>query len=101
MCLLLVCSMIKWATCMDDIQFTKHAKEKFVVLARHGVKILRKNVVLTVQNPDMVDYSRTPLLIAQSDLDKTHILRVVYKKDGNSIKIITFYPGRKSQYEKT
>jgi len=83
-----------------EVYFTKHASAKFGVLRRHGVKISRNKVVRTVKSPDTIDRSRLPLLIAQSNLDKSHVLRVVYKKDENLIIVITFYPGRKSQYEK-
>jgi len=83
-----------------EIVFTRHANEKFVVLARHNVTISRRKVISTVQKADLIDYVRLPLLIAQSNLDRNHVLRVVYKKETNAIKIITFYPGRKSQYEK-
>lgn len=83
-----------------EIHFTKHANEKFAVLARHGVQILKKKVIETVANPSRLDHSRKPLLIAQIDLDKEHVLRVVYKIHNNVMHIITFYPGRKKQYEK-
>jgi len=83
-----------------DICFSKHAGEKFGVLERHGVKISRKKVLQTVLLPDKIDYIRHPLLIAQGGLDKSHVLRVVYKRESNLITIITFYPGRKNQYEK-
>lgn len=80
------------------IHFTKHAVEKFRILKEHGVKISRKDVIHAIQKPEMLDYSRLPLKIAQCDLDKAHVLRVVYKEeDGNQI-IITFYPGRRTQY---
>ena len=82
-----------------NIYFTKHAEEKFEVLARHGVSISRRKVIATVKS-GVMDYNRSPLLIAQSNLDKTHILRVIFKKEKGLIIIITFYPGRKSQYEK-
>lgn len=59
--------------CME-IYFTKHADEKFATLARHGVKILRKKVIDAVMTPDVINCSRLPLLIAQSDIDKTHVL---------------------------
>ena len=83
-----------------EIYFTKHAEQKFAALARFGVKIAKKKVIAAVLNPDSVDRSRIPLLIAQSLLNKKHVLRVVYKKESADIKVITFYPGRKSQYEK-
>lgn len=80
--------------------FTKHALEKFKVLRNHKFSVLKKKVVEAVTKPDLVDHSRSPLLIGQISVDRTHVLRVVYKKENDAIKIITFYPGRKKQYEK-
>jgi len=82
------------------IVFTKHAKDKFEVLKRHKFLITEKQVLTTMRRPDLIDKSRSPLLIAQRKIDKRHVLRVVYKKENRIIKIITFYPGRKEQYEK-
>ena len=83
-----------------EIRFSQHAQDKFEVLARHGWKIEQSTVETTAQNPSALDHSRTPLIIAQSSLDETHVLRVVYRQEGSLILIITFYPGRKSQYAK-
>lgn len=82
------------------IVFSRHAEEKFQVLARHGLHIDRRMVIEAVQNPDHIDHSRAPLVIVQIPLDKTHVFRVVYKQDGNQMIIITFYPGRVKQYGK-
>ena len=81
------------------IIFTHHAVEKFRVLKRHGFVVSRAQVLDAVRKPDRVDYSRLPLIIAQGQIDRTHVLRVVYRVDGDNIKIITFYPGRTKQYE--
>jgi len=84
---------------MSVIHFTKHAKEKFEILERHKFKVTKIQVIQTINEPNSIDYSRSPLLIAQRRIDSVHVLRVVYKKgDGNKI-IITFYPGRVKQYE--
>lgn len=85
---------------LAEIHFTKHAVEKFAILAHHGVGISREQVVAAVEHPDMVDRSRLPLKIAQRGLNRTHVLRVVYREENGMRVIITFYPGRKSQYEK-
>lgn len=82
------------------IIYSHHAEEKFHVLARHGIHVDRVMVERTINNPDRVDYSRTPLLIAQTQLDSTHVLRVVYKQNDSNIFVITFYPGRAIQYGK-
>ena len=82
------------------IRFSWHAENKFEVLARHGWPIDRVTVENAVQNPETLDHSRDPLVIAQTTLDVAHVLRVVYRKEGQNILIITFYPGRKNQYIK-
>ncbi len=53
----------------------------------------------TVESPDLIDESHLPLLIAQKSIDPEHVLRVVYRQEENTKTIITFYPGRKSQYD--
>lgn len=82
------------------IYFTKHAEEKFAILEKHKISLSKKQIIETVLVPDKIDGSRQPLLIAQRYLDDRHVLRVVYKQEESLIKIITFYPGRRSQYEK-
>ncbi len=81
------------------IIFTKHANDKFSVLKRHKFSISQEQVMVAIREPDVIDKSRLPLLIAQRKIDRSHVLRVVYKKEGDVIKVITFYPGRKKQYE--
>lgn len=81
------------------IVFTKHAENKFGVLERHQFVIVKGQVLEAVEHPDFVDYSRLPLLIAQRSIDKDHVLRVVYKQEAETVRIITFYPGRRMQYE--
>lgn len=80
------------------IVFTKHALAKFAILKTHKFLVTKSQVIKTLKNPDLVDKSRLPLLIAQKKIDKSHVLRVVYKKEMNGIKVITFYPGRVKQY---
>ncbi len=82
------------------IIFTKHAKDKFKILKKHKFIVSEKQVLKAIEEPDLIDESRLPLLIAQRKIDKEHVLRVVYKKEGNNKKVITFYPGRINQYEK-
>lgn len=82
------------------IIFTKHAEDKFDILKRHKFLVKRYQVLRTVTNPEKIDYSHAPLLIAEHSFDERHVLRVVYKQAGNTLRIITFYPGRKKQYEK-
>lgn len=82
------------------IIFTKHARDKFSILKKHQFIISEKKVLEALNNPDLIDYSRLPLLIAQSKFDRTHVLRIVYKEEEGNIKVITFYPGRLKNYGK-
>lgn len=84
-----------------DIVFTEHARRKFRVLRRHGVRVTQEMVTHAVESPDVVDRSsRAPLRIAQIPLDATHVLRVIYRVSGRLRIVITFYPGRVTQYGK-
>lgn len=82
------------------IVFTKHAREKFSLLKRHGVSVSEKQVRDALEVPDLVDRSRFPLFIAQVGFDAHRVLRVVYKQENDIKTVITFYPGRRKQYEK-
>ncbi len=85
------------------ISFTKHAQDKLAAFEGGKTKITATNIVSTLTEPDLVDAtSRVSQRIAQKTLDQKHVLRVVYMigVEKDAIKVITFYPGRKSQYEK-
>ncbi len=82
------------------IVFTKHAHEKFGILRKHKFIVSEKKVLATLNKPDFIDYSRLPLLIAERKIDRTHVLRVVYKEEKGVVKVITFYPGRLKNYGK-
>ena len=38
-------------------------------------------------------------LVAQTRISDTHVLRVVYREEGDERVVITFYPGRRTRYE--
>jgi hypothetical protein len=80
------------------VWFTKHAEDKFTLLKRHGFKVSKKQVLDTLKEPMLIDTSRLPLSIAQKSIDAHHVLRVVYRVDGELKTVITFYPGRKKNY---
>ena len=81
------------------IRFTRHALEKFEILQRHGIVVSKELVEETIRSPKYINHSRLPLLIAQGPLNRTLVLRVVYSAQGHGINVITFYPGRRQQYE--
>jgi len=81
------------------IIFTDHAKVKFKILKRHGFEISEKQIRDIVKKPDNKSKGKKDRLIVQSPIDDTHVIRVIVEKEGNNIKIITFYPARRERYE--
>lgn len=82
------------------IKFSRHAElDKFAELAKHRFYLTKDDIKKVVKNPEHIDKeSDKPKIIVSKSLDEKHILRVVYKKEGGIIKIITFYPAEKGRY---
>jgi hypothetical protein len=38
-------------------------------------------------------------MIAQRRINERHVLRVIYRQEGEDLVVITFYPGRRERYE--
>lgn len=95
-----MCAFVIYMKYTAMIYFTKHAEEKFDELKRHGFFVSRHQVTNALDNPEHIDYSRFPQLIAQCKIDSKHVLRVVYKMAEGNVKVITFYIGRMKQYAK-
>ena len=82
-----------------DIVFTRHAESKFDILERHGFSVTRAQVVETLLDPDEIFPTVKGRRIAQKRVSEHHVLRVVYREEGKTLVVITFYPGRRSYYE--
>ena len=82
------------------IVFTIHAAvDKFAMLKKHKFVANKKLVRDVIRNPEDEDKeSDFPKIIASKSIDEEHILRVVYKKKGDIITVITFYPAAKGRY---
>lgn len=83
---------------LKAVTFTKHAVEKFKILEEHGIKIIERQVIDTLFKSLRVEPREDGTFIASSSLTKKHILRVIYKKEKQSLKVITFYPARRKDY---
>lgn len=82
------------------IKFSRHAAiDKFEEFKQHKFDLTESNVIEVIKNPDHTDEeSDKPKIIVSKSFDEKHILRVVYKREGGIIKIITFYPAEKGRY---
>ena len=83
------------------IIYTKHSEGKFAQLERLGWKITKRKVENIINKPQWKGISRFGQETALSLVDKTHILRVIFNKDGDIIKVITFHIARRGKYEST
>jgi hypothetical protein len=81
------------------IVHTAHARQKYQILKRHACVITEEAVMETVEEPDSLREGRRNRLIAQRAVNREHVLRVIYEKQGNTIVIIAFYPARRERYE--
>jgi len=82
-----------------NIVFTSHAQNKFKILEDRGFKVTKKQVLATLQQPQDLDIkSDSSKIIVSKQVDKKHILRVVYEREGDIITVITFYPAEKGKY---
>jgi hypothetical protein len=69
------------------IYFTKYADQKFDILNKHKVYFTREQIEDVVVLPDKTGRKKGGYLVAAKDG-----VKVIYKKEGAVLKIITFYP---------
>ncbi len=70
------------------LYFTKYAENKFEILNKHKVFFTREQIEDAVCAPDKIG-KKGKLLTAQKEG-----IKVIYKKEADILKIITFYPIR-------
>lgn len=82
--------------------FTKHAAvDKFEEIERLGWKLTKSKIKKTIQKPKWRGVSRHGQETAMSLVDPKHIIRVVFNREDDIIKIITFHIARRGKYEST
>lgn len=80
------------------IRFTDHANQKIAILGRHGVKVTKRLVEDTLNNPERVVSGLSGRQIAERGLDESHVLRVVFIKEEGVISVVRLYPARRGRY---
>ncbi len=82
-----------------EVIFTRHAESKFDILEQHGFRVSKAQVVDALLKPDSVFPVKKERWIAQKAISEHHVLRIVYRGEGDALVVITFYPGRRKYYE--
>ena len=83
-----------------EILFTKHALRKQEILKDLGWYVDLDAVRSAIQQPDFQGQTKSGQKFALKSLDSNHQLRVVYKIEGDIIKVITFHVTVKGRYER-
>jgi len=81
------------------IVYGSHAEEKFEILRRHGFVVSKRLVRETLQRPEKIEEGFRGRKVAQRRISEKHVLRVIYEEGQREIRVVTFYPGRRSRYE--
>jgi len=81
------------------IRYTRHARYKFGLLEQHGFPVTEQQVADVLMRPDVIMPQAGSRYIAQKRITEDHVLRVVYRQEGEDLVVITFYPGRRERYE--
>lgn len=68
------------------LYFTRYAENKFETLNKHKVYFTREQIEEAISRPDHSGKKRAYLTARKNGL------KIVYKKQADVIKIITFYP---------
>lgn len=81
------------------IILTNHAKKKLKDLEQLGVHITKSLIEEAIKNPIHVDTeSDHPNKIASGMFDEKHVLRIIFRDEGDIITVVTFYPAKKGRY---
>jgi hypothetical protein len=82
---------------MIQIYFTKHSKDKILLLIGHGFKISEEFVILAINSPDKVFYRGNQRMFLKI-FDEKHAIQVVCEEKEGIIKVITIFPVRRRRY---
>ncbi len=85
---------------MPNIVFTKHALGKFQHPSVIKLGIKRRHIKSAIVSPDYFgEIKEQRVKFVLKKIDHEHNLRVIYKKDGAIIIVITFHPAEIGRYE--
>ena len=83
------------------IIYTKHTLEKFKILKKLGWIITKNKIRTVIKRPKWRGATRYDQKTALGLIDNKHIIRIILKRNGDIIKVITFHIGRREKYEST
>lgn len=76
-----------------------HAEDKLELLKTRGFPLTKDQVLDCVINPDNIQEGYKGRMVYQKGFDVDHVLRVICVQSDKTIRVVTFYPGRRKRYE--
>lgn len=87
---------------MVKIILTRHViEDKIPKIKSLGWIVTKSKIRRTIKNPKWKGTAYVNQETAMSLLDDNHILRVIFKREGDIITVITIHPARRGSYEST
>lgn len=83
------------------IVFTKHVYDKIELLKERGWIITETKIKNAIKKPRWRGVSRHGQATAMVLADKNHVLRVIFNKESDTIKVVTIHITRRGRYEST
>ena len=84
---------------MTPIRFTRHALDRLEEQREFGFAIDEDTVLNILMRPEVVLPGHSGRTIAESSIDESHVLRVVFEASEEEIVVVTLYPTRREWYE--
>lgn len=81
------------------IVYGSHADEKFEIFEETWARRIQTSGQRNVAEAGEIEEGFRGRKIAQRRISEKHVLRVVYEEGQREIRVVTFYPGRRSRYE--
>lgn len=76
-------------------------EDKIPRLKALGWNVTSRKIKQTIEKPKWRGVTKFNQETAMSLLDEKHILRVIFEKEGDIIRVITIHPARRGTYEST
>lgn len=83
-----------------NIELSRHVRDKLNDPTSKKLGITRERLDAVLRQPECIDTSDFPVLMAVGELSKTLSLCVVYKLVEEHVRVITFFPAERGRYER-
>ena len=84
---------------LNGVELSQHTLEKLADPISQQLGITPELLSTILRQPECIDSSDFPVLLAVGKLSESLSLCVVYKFLGSRVRVITFFPAKRGRYE--